>query len=1036
METGSAAWLHISDFHFKSGIRYDQDVVTRALISSISHITLKSSVPDFVIASGDIAFSGASSEYECATEFFDKILSRLSLGRERLVVVPGNHDIDRRAGKGLARTLSPDQVDDYFEPGEDLIHLSTRQKNFASWYDSYFSGIRRFNKDRTWGEPITLDLTGGSVDIVPLNSATFCLDENDHGKLWLGRRSLDTMRQSTKLRDGLRIAVLHHPLSWLHPAEIPNVKAVLRQTFDCICSGHLHDQDIEQVVGLAGGAVHLSAGATYQTREWPNTCMMVNWEADTLTVTPFRYEDGPMECWTIDPSLFNQNQDFKGIYQIVRLKPEPQPTDSTAPGIIISDTSDLAQVPSRASPSALTTKQARVDFEQDLFLSPGGKTLFVAPRLMTKAQEQCESDEDALPVPISEVIENPASFLIETRSEYGGSTLCRYLTHLLSEGGISVFRKDARDLPNYRKKLEVEFSSLDTKINNVLVLDNVDLERDERLLRELISAKWFSKLIVVVPNRSARASKIVDFQALGVDFRHVHLWPVSRSDIRDMSAALFESGDDVFISNIVDKVYSDLLDLCIPLTPSNVIMYLRILHREGEYHPVNRVDIVGRYLSELLRRPSDAYSDTFNSKNKADFISAFTYQLYIDKKNSFDRNYWFAFSARYQRETLAEFDSSTLLTEALEARIFAEYRQTIFHKYSFFYAYYLGRYIASRKDAFDQFIKDEEYLRIEGVVDVVSGLSSDNTELVAALTVKLQGCLASFEEKYVPSSFDPLLGAIWPTKSDEEDKLWKPIAEQIEKGPRPTPEIDVVKTSLIAERRTADQEVKLAKYSELEFALFKCSRLLMDALRNADDVSGDLKLSALDASLRARHIIFQIGSLLAPKLASKRFFQWGGVAYLDFARNDVEPDSPQAKLAIIDSLSWSVARRTSELLGAKKLAGVFRARANATSNITFTEIMNFHCILAAKGVGWEESAKALIDKADRNSFYLCMMSDVLAAQAFHEVIQIKDRQALKRLVATISAKRVYKRDVVGSKAIKKRLRVLDSKGAFKTDSPS
>lgn len=1024
-----ATWLHISDFHFKSGDPYDRDVVLNAFIRSLPTLIERSGAPDFIIASGDIGHSGQEAEYLAASQFFDKLLDLLNLSKDRLIVVPGNHDVNRKGGRGILRTINADEADDYFCPLEDFIHITARLRSFTSWYDSYFEGIRSFPKNTTCGPNITIECPKGSVNVLPINSAVFCFDDNDHGKLWIGRRSLnEALGAYPKRTDHLNIAVMHHPLSWLAAGEATNIKTSLRDRFDCILSGHLHETDVEQIAGVYGGATHLSAGAMYQTRDWPNTSMMVHWCDGKLVVTPFRYEDSPTEHWTIDPSTFSKNPDFKGHFVLPSSSGSGPPSSSENTDLG-QNRSDLASS-TRTASSALVAKQAHAEFQQDLFLAPSGKPLFAEPRLMTGPQENAEHDGSITEHSIASIVTSNDSVLIEGRSEYGGSTLCRLISAKLADAGKSVYRKDARELQAYRKRLESDFQGIDEAASNTLVLDNFDPERHERLLREIKGTGWFSRFIIVVQNRGLNPIKGTDISGFGIVFLHLYLWAQSRAGIRVMASELFQSRDDLFISGVVDKVYSDLLGLCIPLTPSNIVMYLRILHREGEFHPINRVDIVGRYIGELLRKPSDAYNQSFTGKNKSDFLSSFTYQLYLDKVSSFTRRYWSDFAARYQRETLTDFDEKSLLNEALDTRIFVEIGNTVFHKYSFFYSYFLGRYIASRPSALSAFMDDEEYLRVDGIIDVISGLSADNTKLVETLTAKLNGRLKEFDEKYFPRDFDPLAGALWPTSEGEEEKLWKPIAEQIESGPKSTAEIDNVKTSLVAENRTAIQEVSLAKYSELESALFHCNILLIDALRNADDVQGELKIRALESSLQARHAIFQIGSLCAPMLASRRYFRWGGIAYLNFNREGVEPDSPQAKLAIVDSLSYSVAKQTAELIGTRKLSGVFRARAERVTEIGFIDIMLFHLVVTGRGPGWENTARELIKKAHRESFFLCMMSDALTDLGNHEILQLRDKSNLKQLISIISAKRAYRKEDPGSKAVTRRLRFLERKGIF------
>ena len=52
--------------------------------------------PEIVVVSGDIAKKGISSEYDLAKIFLDDLLIAMDLPPERLFVVPGNHDVNRK----------------------------------------------------------------------------------------------------------------------------------------------------------------------------------------------------------------------------------------------------------------------------------------------------------------------------------------------------------------------------------------------------------------------------------------------------------------------------------------------------------------------------------------------------------------------------------------------------------------------------------------------------------------------------------------------------------------------------------------------------------------------------------------------------------------------------------------------------------------------------------------------------------------------------------------------------------------------------
>jgi hypothetical protein len=84
-----------------------------------------------------------------------------------------------------------EQSDTYCRADLPKPHLTQKLQAYLAWCTKYFSGIRKPVGDSTCGPTEVLALNGGRLAILPINTALFCQDDNDHGKLWVGRRCLD-----------------------------------------------------------------------------------------------------------------------------------------------------------------------------------------------------------------------------------------------------------------------------------------------------------------------------------------------------------------------------------------------------------------------------------------------------------------------------------------------------------------------------------------------------------------------------------------------------------------------------------------------------------------------------------------------------------------------------------------------------------------------------------------------------------------------------------------------------------------------------
>lgn len=314
-------WLHISDLHFKEGDNYDSEVVTRSLINSVKELceSENNCYPDIIFLTGDVAYSGKSSEYEKASAFLDSLLEKTKCTKDKLFIIPGNHDLDRNSGQFLQRTLNSEEESMiFFAPNTERPHFKKFEK-FYQWYKDYFSDTRSEPTSLTCQQPEIIEINGIKTSVTLLNSAFFSLDKDDSEKLWLGRRSFDdSVKKLQQLDPDLRIALVHHPLTWLNELEQTHIEALVADNFDFLLVGHLHKAKVQEIISYNQNIYYFAAGAVYQTRQYPNKAMFVTVEISSkkVFVYPICYQDSPKERWTLDTSLFPSDTNYRCIYDL------------------------------------------------------------------------------------------------------------------------------------------------------------------------------------------------------------------------------------------------------------------------------------------------------------------------------------------------------------------------------------------------------------------------------------------------------------------------------------------------------------------------------------------------------------------------------------------------------------------------------------------------------------------------------------------------------------------------------------------------
>src|SRR5262249_37929295 len=95
--------LHLSDLHYSHEQSKNISIIRKALIDDLERLSQLSVIPDIVIFSGDLVYSGEDAENfaNVKEEFLNPLLQKLNLGSDVVFITPGNHDISRRQVRSL-----------------------------------------------------------------------------------------------------------------------------------------------------------------------------------------------------------------------------------------------------------------------------------------------------------------------------------------------------------------------------------------------------------------------------------------------------------------------------------------------------------------------------------------------------------------------------------------------------------------------------------------------------------------------------------------------------------------------------------------------------------------------------------------------------------------------------------------------------------------------------------------------------------------------------------------------------------------------
>lgn len=221
--------------------------------------------PDLIVISGDLTQHAEPGEYAVALDFMERLLALVDGDRSRIVLVPGNHDVNwtlsRQAyGKSSKRAFeSQVKVDEpytrsivreksrnlYWRKDETLY--PQRFAPFKDFFDRFYQGLYTYSLDRE--KQFTIFDYGRryGLVIVGFNSC----DENDHlaQRAYINVNAIDNaVRQdSFHAQDPAltRIAVFHHDIrpmdygdDYLDPKYL---RKLVSHRLNLCLHGHVHD---------------------------------------------------------------------------------------------------------------------------------------------------------------------------------------------------------------------------------------------------------------------------------------------------------------------------------------------------------------------------------------------------------------------------------------------------------------------------------------------------------------------------------------------------------------------------------------------------------------------------------------------------------------------------------------------------------------------------------------------------------------------------------------------------------------------------
>lgn len=473
--------LHISDLHLENP---DKANTFRNQLENDLKQDLEIEKLDFIVVSGDIGNKSTPEEYQAAETFFNTLMENMGTERERLIIVPGNHDlnwkISRNEGYDFIYRVDYDGKFDeniHIKVNDDIIQIRKPEKymnRFRHFIDFYekITGIPYPMDVREQG--IVQFFNDEKILFLGLNSSHE-LDHHftqrsgiDGEAITYGLDQIDRMG----CEDFLKIAVCHHPVSGMEMMKPDFLERLFQCRFHVLLHGHIHEAKHDFYHYDPKREIYIVGAGTFGVQTKEDMVQGIPHQYNLLLYSPdenrievkTRKKDRPEGAWSADARWGDKNHPDPFYTFEIKRKAQSTGTGECLPGTISrSATLDIPRGYHRWVGDQCKYMDVNRIRERGTGITVSLPEVFV-PLYANKPGMKKETDKEAglmgerdRTTDIEDLIVENDYLLVEGEAGSGKTTLVKHMAlMMLNEGeykGLSgwlpllVFLKDFRDFP-------------------------------------------------------------------------------------------------------------------------------------------------------------------------------------------------------------------------------------------------------------------------------------------------------------------------------------------------------------------------------------------------------------------------------------------------------------------------------------------------------------------------------------------------------------------------------------------------------------
>lgn len=987
-------WLHISDIHFLPKNEWRDCESRSSLLRHLERVFNENPHlrPDLIFCTGDIAFGEASkstlsNQYRDAKAFFEALLNVCRsndkpLSKERLFVVPGNHDINRKSiNSDAQKTLVSKAADSHRYISEmndrfsnksiEFIDAIKRQAEYSNFLSEYLPHQVDTNGQNVYQKRISI--SGVVVEIFGFNSAWTAAGPEDDRSLWLAALSQFSLASREFGVTDLRIGLIHHPTDWLTLADRKITNSRIQADYDFWLHGHSHDT----WVAPTSANVTIGAGAigAESSDEFGANITTVDFDAGRAE-SHLYFKAMSSTGWTIHPIAEHAPL---GIwrYQLPR-RPTTRPTSGMTDGLSLNTANGINAQRSETGKerTAQLTKRLAEDLDNCLRSYSSQPIIWVEP-IVSRQFETAKPSLVSEQIDVDEIISKPSNRIIVAAPQFG---LTCYMRHLSLRawrdfGQLWLYIDLEEVKPNKAAILLVlteQLARLNVTIAEPACLvidggsDSKEFLKSIKILHEI-----FPHVLMVCAYHRSGAIDLVPRELCEVrNFQTAYLWPLSRSQIRHVVASYnrerYIGEEDV----VTARLSSDLEVLNLHRTPLNCLTLLKVSEVDFDENPVNRSEMIKRILFIIFNVDSiPTYKNRPDLKDCEFVLGYFCQQLIERDRYHFSRPQFLSEIQSFCLQQLIDLEIHVVFDVLYANNIIVSIGSQFGFKFSYWILYFAAQRMHHDSAFATYVLSDIRYAQYPEIIEFYTGIDRKKDDALKLITSDLLSAVQAVKRTCgLADDFNPYRLDIWKATTAGEEAMQKAVAEGVKESALPDEIKDKFADATYDHSRPYNQNFEKFLKEYTVASLFKLIQAAARALRNSDYASPEVKRELLSAILSAWEQASRVILVILPALSTQRAATFDGG---NFVLHGSESETPaELALTILKAIPSNVIDWFEDDVYSQKMSPLLLERVSNHEAPDLSRHELALLIIRKRPRNWEKAIHKYISSVRKDSFYL------------------------------------------------------------------